>query len=371
MRVLFLSTSYPHDASDWRGVFMRSLVDALARARDVDLDVWAPPGDLPARARSVATQSDSAWLFRLMQDGGISHVVRERGIASVSRIGELLWRLRGAYKRNGNVDLYHVNWLQSALPLPFDRIPALISVLGNDLKLLKLPMMATLLRRVMRRREVAICPNAEWMQEPLQAAFGDVAHIIPVPFGIEAHWYDMLRRPTWQEPVWLVVTRLTRDKLGSLFDWSEMAFRGQRRELHLFGPMQERIDVPEWIRYHGVATPAQLAQEWFPRACGLISLSRHAEGRPQVMLEAMASGLPVIASRIPGHESIVKNAHTGVLCDSPESYAEALNNLEDAQANLRLGENARHWCRSAIGTWDDSAQRYARVYRQLLGQSDA
>ena len=32
MRVLFLSTSYPHDASDWRGVFMRSLVDALARA---------------------------------------------------------------------------------------------------------------------------------------------------------------------------------------------------------------------------------------------------------------------------------------------------------------------------------------------------
>src|SRR6185312_9130507 len=41
LRVLFLSTSYPADATDWRGVFMRHLVAALARRDDLRLAVWA------------------------------------------------------------------------------------------------------------------------------------------------------------------------------------------------------------------------------------------------------------------------------------------------------------------------------------------
>jgi hypothetical protein len=39
MRVLLLSTSYPRDASDWRGVFICHLVAALARAPDVELSI--------------------------------------------------------------------------------------------------------------------------------------------------------------------------------------------------------------------------------------------------------------------------------------------------------------------------------------------
>jgi hypothetical protein len=54
LRVLFLSTSYPADATDWRGVFMRHLVAALARRDDLLLAVWAPPNGLsPAAAPRV------------------------------------------------------------------------------------------------------------------------------------------------------------------------------------------------------------------------------------------------------------------------------------------------------------------------------
>jgi len=37
MRVLLLSTSYPHDVADWRGVFVSRMVDALARSDDIHL----------------------------------------------------------------------------------------------------------------------------------------------------------------------------------------------------------------------------------------------------------------------------------------------------------------------------------------------
>lgn len=368
LRVLLLSTSFPADAADWRGVFMRHLVTALARQPDIQLAVWAPPGELPATATSITTSEEAAWLKRLMAAGGISHLMRSGGLRTLPTPVKLLRLLAAAYRRHRTVDVYHVNWLQCALPLPRNGKPALITVLGNDLKLLRLPLMRYLLRRVMRQRKVAICPNAEWMRAPLLKAFGDVAEVVPVSFGIDPRWYAIQRNSDMQPSRrWLVVTRLTADKLGPLFDWSHDFFRHAERELHLFGPMQEGVAVPDWVHYHGAATPEQLATDWFPGACGLITLSRHAEGRPQVMLEAMAAALPIIASRMPAHASIVDDGVTGMLCDSPEGYGAALIRLEDVSTNGRFGTAARDWAVREIGSWDDCAQRYTRIYRELLG----
>ena len=294
--------------------------------------------------------------------------MRSGGVRAKLAPLKLLNMIGAIYRRHSEVDIYHVNWLQCALPLPDNGKPVLITVLGNDLKLLRLPMMRWLLRRVMRKRKVAICPNAEWMHEPLLAAFGDVAEVIPVSFGIDPCWYAIERVANERQPArWLAVTRLTADKLGPLFAWSQDFFSKGDRELHLFGPMQEEIHIPDWVHYHGATTPQQLAEEWFPSARGLVTLSRHAEGRPQVMLEAMAAGLPIIASRMPAHATIVTDGRTGTLCDSSQSYREALNRLQDIGTNLRFGAAARQWALEEIGTWDDCAQRYTRIYRHLLG----
>ena len=371
MRVLLLSTSYPADAGDWRGIFIRHLVAALSRRQDIRLAVWAPPGNLPTAATSINSRQDDAWLGRLMTAGGISHLIRSRGLSSIFAPVTLLRMIAAAYRRDHHVDIYHINWLQCALPLPDNGKPALITVLGNDLKMLRLPLMHQLLRRVMHRRKVAICPNAEWMLQPLVAAFGDLAKIIPVSFGIDPCWYAITRDPATHTPRrWLAVTRLTADKLGPLFEWSRDLFRNTSRELHLFGPMQEDVHVPDWIHYHGAATPEQLANEWFPGAYGLITLSRHAEGRPQILLEAMAAGLPIVASRMPAHAAIIDDGVTGLLCDSPDSYGAAVLKLEDACTNRRLGEASRQWAAREFGNWDDCAQRYTHIYRELLGNDD-
>lgn len=369
MRVLFVSTSYPRDAVDWRGIFMAHISAALAARPDVRLVQWAPPGKVDLRVEVATTATQADWLAMLMQRGGISHWLRTRPVSGIVAAARLMRMLRSAFRRHADVDIYHINWLQCSLPMPANGRPALVTVLGNDMRLLRLPMMRRAVRRSMRRRNVAICPNASWMAAPLREAFGDLAEIVPVPFGIDPRWYAIRRQPVRPQR-WLAVTRLTANKLGALFEWSEPLFRDGRRELHLFGPMQEQIAVPDWVRYHGSATAEQLASDWFPTATGLVTLSRHAEGRPQVMLEAMAAALPIVASRMPAHADIVADGTTGMLCTDQSEYASALEQLEQPDVNRAFGAAARERMAREIGTWEDCAMRYAEIYRKLLGRTD-
>ena len=364
------STSYPRDAEDWRGRFIVNLVASLGRRADIQLELWAPPGELPPGVHDTATVAERQWLRALSERGGIAHLLRhERWRAAVAS-GELLRHLYRAYRR-GRPQVMHVNWLQNALPLLGTTTPAVVSVLGTDFGLLHLPGMQAALRRVFRQRPTVLAPNAEWMAPRLQRIFGDVAQIKPVPFGIDQAWFDLQRVvPATGPRHWLTVTRLTKNKIGDLFDWGAGLF-GPDRILHLFGPMQETITVPDWVRYHGPTHPAALLTTWFPQASGLITLSRHDEGRPQVMLEAMAAGLPIIASDLPAHASFITHERTGWICGNPDDLALGLTRLEEPLENARIGQAARGWALNAVGTWDDCAARYAAIYAQLLASEPA
>lgn len=372
LSLLMVATSYPANLGDWRGLFIRHLGDALGRRSDLRILLWAPPGERGDAVTDVSLPEESRWLTKLMQSGGIAHALRSNALRGGWMGLCLLRRLRKVYLRNADrIDLLHCNWLQTMLPVPRS-LPVLVTVLGSDMQLLKLPLMPALLRWAMRGRPVAICPNAGWMETPLHGLFGQVARVQTVPFGIDAAWFAIQRHHEVEAPCrWLVVSRLTRDKLGTLFEWGESIFKDQPRELHLFGPMQEQIALPSWVHYHGPVTPAQLCQNWFPQAHGLITLSRHSEGRPQVMLEAMAAGLPIIASQLPAHADLLTHEKTGMLCASPEAFADSVQRLENFDENQRIGGAARTWVRESIGTWDDCAERYAKLYRELVAEARA
>ena len=134
---------------------------------------------------------------------------------------------------------------------------------------------------------------------------------------------------------------------------------------HLFGPLQEALDIPPWIHYHGPVTPEALASEWYPRATGLISLSQHNEGRPQVMLDAMASGLPVIASPIPAHTDLITHHRNGLICGNREEFERALGTLGDGAGAQAISSNALHMVREEYGNWNDCARRYQLLHRRL------
>lgn len=364
LQVLMTATSYPRDSTDWRGLFIKHQVDSLVVNPHINLSLWAPPGEIPNQANYVATPQEATWLNELMEKGGIAHLLREGGVTRFTIPIKLLLMLRQVYKRRKLTHLFHVNWLQNALPLLGTRQPALVTVLGSDLALLKLPVMTSLLRHVFQQRRCILAPNANWMITELKQRFGDVASIVPIPFGIDADWYQ-LKRDWHNAKKWLVVARLTKKKIGPLFEWGKHVFH-KEHELHLFGPMQEDLNIPEWVHYHGTTYPKDLQENWFPQAAGLITLSQHDEGRPQVMLEAMAAGLPILASLLPAHTDFITHQQTGWITDSQENFKDGIQWLTNSQNNELIATQAREWVKKEMGTWNDCAQRYINAYHSLL-----
>jgi hypothetical protein len=368
MHVLMTSTSYPKNSEDWRGRFISELVSALARNHGVSLALWAPDGSTPDNIIDVTSMQDKRWLRRLVSRGGIASLIRNNPMTALSAIVQLLFRLRRCY-RNHTAEVCHVNWLQNGLPLWGTRTPALITVLGSDFGLLRFPGMTAMLRAVLRQRRTILAPNADWMRPGLLKMFGDVAEIRTIAFGVDPEWFEVVRNPVPDCRCWIAVTRVTSDKIGNLFEWGEGLF-GIDRQLHLFGPMQDDMRLPEWVKYHGVANPADLRANWYTRVCGLVTLSQHDEGRPQVMLEAMAAGLPVIASDVSAHRDIVQHGETGYLASCKATLTEGLRLLEDPAQNRKLGNSARVQIRERVGTWDDCAARYVEAYQALCASQN-
>lgn len=359
------ASSYPADVHAWQGRFIADMVAALGYRADIDLRLWAPSGELPAGVHSSLLFDDAAWLAALMARGGIAHLLRQRKVAGGWAALGLLRRQRRAL-RHHQPDVVHVNWLQNALALLGTKTPTLVTVLGSDYRLLDLTGMVPILRRVFSQRRTILAPNADWMAPRLEQLFGDLAEIRPISFGVEARWFA-IERNVAEPSRWLAVSRLTPEKIGKLFAWGEGLFNANAgRELHLFGPMQESMAVPGWVHYHGATHPVALCDDWFPQAAGLVTLSRHDEGRPQVMLEAMAAGMPVIASNLPAHRDLIRHRETGWLVDSRADLQQALQFLEMPENNRNLGQVASRWIKTEIGDWNDCAARYAAAYEELL-----
>jgi glycosyltransferase involved in cell wall biosynthesis len=116
--------------------------------------------------------------------------------------------------------------------------------------------------------------------------------------------------------------------------------------------------------------PTNRIEDYY-RAADLLVMPSLREGLPNVVLEAMACGLPVVASRLPGStDTIIEDDVNGLLVPAGDgaAFAAAIDRvLSDGGLAARLGGAAR---RTAETRYDIRmvAGRWLDVYRELLGR---
>ncbi len=113
----------------------------------------------------------------------------------------------------------------------------------------------------------------------------------------------------------------------------ESALRARARELKL----EERVFWKGFVPHE--ALPAYL------QACDIFIRPSLSEGFGNSFIEAMAAGLPVIATPVGGIVDFLRNKETGLFCDvsSPEDIArKVLIYMQDASLRAEIVDNAKH-----------------------------
>lgn len=264
-----------------------------------------------------------------------------------------------------------------ALP-PGLRVPYVVALRGGDVPGFRPYDFATyhrlvgpVLRRVWRRA-AAVVANSQGLRD-LARRFDPTVPIRIIPNGVDPQRFAPPEKRTWAPPRLLFVGRLVYQKgLDVLLE----ALAGVPETLpwHLTlvgdGPYRPTLEalaaqrgLKERLTFAGWHPPERIPA--FYREANLFVFPSRDEGMPNAVLEAMASGLPVLATRIAGNEELVA-PEVGVLVprDDPMALREALLRLlPDAALRQRLGVAARQRVMEHF-TWEATAQRYLDLFRE-------
>jgi glycogen(starch) synthase len=232
------------------------------------------------------------------------------------------------------------------------------------------------LRQVWRRAG-AVIANSNGLRE-LANEFDARTKISVIPNGTDSERFKPVER-VWDRGRMLFVGRIVYQKgLDVLFqalagindlDWDLTLVgdgnqRPQMEELAASLGLTSRVHFTGWLSGDDLVAQYQKANLY-------VTCSRH-EGMPNVVLEAMASGLPIIASAISGHNDLVIPDINGVLVpgEDPQALQCVLREiLSDPKAQQQMGEASRHRA-VELYSWSSTTEQYQAVLEQIIAEEN-
>ena len=226
---------------------------------------------------------------------------------------------------------------------------------------------------VIWRNASTVVANSKGLRD-LATAFDSTIHILIVPNGVDLERFS-LSRHDWSPPRILSVGRVVYQKgfdlallaLAGLKDleW-EWRIAGDGPQLPALQAMIQKHNLQKRVHFLGWQTADQLKKQ-YAEANLFLFPSRH-EGMPNAVLEAMASGLPVVATSIAGNEELVVKGETGALVPVEDVAAlrEALRPfLIQAEMREKMGSAARLRVEQSY-PWTRVADEYQSILEKAL-----
>jgi glycosyltransferase involved in cell wall biosynthesis len=211
--------------------------------------------------------------------------------------------------------------------------------------------------------DVVVCPS-RFVRDSLPSDYLERKCIEVVPFGSPTVPKGV-RQVRREGPLKVLFAGSMSQRKGLADVFAAMALvDSQKVELHVLGSLLAgmgfyRSRCPDFI-YHPTRSNAAVMD--LMRSCDVLVLPSIVEGRALVQQEAMACGLPVIATRNAGAEDLLEDGTAGFLVPirSPEAIAEKLEQLAGNPARLgQMSEAARRKAQDL--SWGDYRRRVVEI----------
>ena len=212
-----------------------------------------------------------------------------------------------------------------------------------------------------------------------QTIYNEVVHwlripsgkVTIIPCGVDTRYFKSAEK----KPYILFVGRLTRRKRVDSLLRAYARLPNREYQLLIVGDGEERLKLIELTRKLGIRDRViflanisrQKLRQLYAHA-SIFILPSIGEGLPLSLLEAMASGCGVVATRVSGVTDVVKHDITGLLVkpgNEQDLYQKMSELLNDEEKIRILGDNARKYVMKRY-EWSSIARKVLRVYEYCL-----
>lgn len=409
MRLCFLTSSYPRFAGDGAGSFVASLAaEAVRQGHSVEV---VAPYD-PAIAPRSEPDGLVVHRFRYAPSGGLclaGHArslqadIRLRWVVPLLMPGFCLAMLSAVTRlhREAPFDLLHAHWVVpagfvGALVARHLGVPLVISLHGSDVYVIERhPLYARAARHAFGRAGHVIACSGDLRDRARRRGLSPSASSV-IPYGVDAERYARGDGEAMRRRLGLGSDALVIGALGRLVH--KKGFRYLLEALPpLLGAMPEArcviggdgdlreelessaasLDVSDRVLFTGHVDWQETPD--FYRMCDVVAVPSvvddlgNVDGLPNVVLEAMASGRCVVASRVGGIPSVLEDGRTGILVEpgDPAALGAALGRVvRDVDLRARLGESARAHVAERL-QWSAVFDRHLAVYYGVAARPGA
>jgi glycosyltransferase involved in cell wall biosynthesis len=405
MKILMLTSSYPKFRGDVTAPFIESIATRIA-AQGHHVHVVLPEHRELRRAaiedgvhfhayRYAPRASWTQWGYAesLRADVNI-----KRGMYALAPFAALSSSamLHGLTARE-KFDVVHAHWVipnapMAALVTTERRLPLVVSLHGSDVFVAeKWKLLGAVARWCFRRaRAITACSDDLLGRALLLGAQEKKSYLIPYGADLKAFHADVravarVRARLNLRPDDFVILAVGRLVYKKGFEFlvqampdvlrdapnARLVFAGDGDLREELARRAERLGLNSHVLFAG-KVPREEIPAYFG-AADLVAVpsvrddAGNVDGLPNVALEAMAAGKPLIASRVAGLREVIHDGENGVLVEqrAPDQLARAILTLaRDADLRARLGAAGKRDVREVLN-WDNVARKFIGVYESV------
>jgi glycosyltransferase involved in cell wall biosynthesis len=399
MRVLFITSAYPTHRDDARGIFIHRLARELCR-KGIQVTVIAPGAPSAPSSETmdgVEIHRAKYWIQRwqhLATDlSGIMPTLKQRPWL-LFQVPPLIMSLTWcAVQRARFFDLIHAHWLYPSgiagiIAAKVRKRPFVVTSHGGDLNLARHSRILTVIARQLSRASDACIGVSRALCEQFRSYGIPEDKSLYIPVGAEV--VDNLSGGVVDGCAELrefadfaglrilyVGSLIPRKSVETLLAaHHELEERGYSVASAIVGPGPQKDRLKSMVKEQSINNvfivdeqPPSLIPAWMLAAHTLV-LPSLSEGQPTVVMEAMALGLPVLATDIPGTQELVHAGKTGFLF--PPRDVERLtgcleNFINDEPLRQQMGHQAKEEITHKGLTTPQIARKHIVLYEKLVG----